>query len=176
VKLKMGLAGRFKLTMTNVTDGSVRETEWFDNIVTDSGLNGIGTTNMVARCYVGTGSTTPADTDTALTSFLAANSSGGTPVSAASVSSPYYSKNTMVYRFAAGVAAGNISEIGIAPSGTVPQPLFSHALVLDGGGSPTTVTVLSDEILDVTYEIRAYYPSAGQYWLAFPEDEPDLFF
>jgi len=31
-------------------------------------------------------------------------------------------------------------------------------LVLDGAGSPTTITVLSDEYLDVTYECRRYLP------------------
>ena len=34
--------------------------------------------------------------------------------------------------------------------------LFSRALVLDGAGSPTTITVLSTEALDVTYQINVY--------------------
>ena len=34
-----------------------------------------------------------------------------------------------------------------------------RALILDGGGSPTTLTILSDETLDVTYTIRVYPPT-----------------
>src|SRR5690606_19535929 len=36
------------------------------------------------------------------------------------------------------------------------SPLISRALVLDGIGNPTTITVLSDEILDVSYQFRTY--------------------
>lgn len=41
---------------------------------------------------------------------------------------------------------------------SAPDDLGSRSLFLDSGGSPTTVTVLSDEILQVYYEFRIYYP------------------
>jgi hypothetical protein len=59
-----------------------------------------------------------------------------------------------VYRFAPPAAAGNISEVGVG-WGTS-SGLFSRALVLDGNGAPTSVTVLSSEYLEVTYEFRLY--------------------
>ena len=34
--------------------------------------------------------------------------------------------------------------------------LFSRALILDSGGTPTTITILADETLDVIYEWRLY--------------------
>jgi hypothetical protein len=142
-------------------DGELRRsTGWFHNLVLNSGLNGIGSGVMVSSCYVGTGSTTPTAGDAALAAYLAQNNVVRSITPGAATSSPYYVKNTWVFRFNAGVATGNVSEIGIAATGTPPQPLFSRALVLDGGGSPTTITVLSDEILDVTYEIRAYAPTS----------------
>jgi hypothetical protein len=159
IKIPIQLAGRLKLDVRGPGGELRRSTGWFHNLVLDSGLNGIGTKNMIFQCYVGTGTAEPAVTDTALASFLAATSSITTRTPGASSSAPYYKKNTQIFRFPVGVAAGNVSEIGIASEGTPPKPLFSRALVLDGDGNPTTITVLSDEILDVTYEIRAYLPS-----------------
>ncbi len=38
--------------------------------------------------------------------------------------------------------------------------MCSRALILDGSGNPTTITVLADEVLDVTYELRYYISEA----------------
>jgi len=69
-------------------------------------------------------------------------------------SAPYFGWRRKTWRFAQGAAAGNLSEVGVgwATSGS----LFSRALILDSGGTPTTITVLADEFLDVTYELRQY--------------------
>jgi hypothetical protein len=69
--------------------------------------------------------------------------------------SPYYGITTIQFQFAIGGATGNLSEVGI---GTTSTQLFSRALILDGGGSPTTITVLSTEALYVTYSLRQYVP------------------
>ena len=50
--------------------------------------------------------------------------------------------------------------IGWAASGTT---LFSRALILDNGGSPTTITILSNEYLDIVYEYRVYPPEGADY-------------
>jgi hypothetical protein len=42
--------------------------------------------------------------------------------------------------------------VGWGPS----ENLFSHALILDAEGSPTSITVLSDEYLTVVYSYRIY--------------------
>lgn len=59
------------------------------------------------------------------------------------------------FRFSAGAAAGNLSEVGIGGY-YENNLLFSRALIVDDLGSPTTINVLSDEFLDVTYELRLY--------------------
>ena len=54
------------------------------------------------------------------------------------------------------MAAGNLSEVGVGWTGGA---CFSRALIVDGVGTPTTITVLGDEILDVTYEFRRSWPT-----------------
>ena len=60
-----------------------------------------------------------------------------------------------MFSFAVGAAEGNLQEVGVGWDATG-SALFSRALILDGGGSPTSITVLSDEILKVTYQFRRY--------------------
>ena len=108
-------------------------------------------------CHVGTGNTAPSVSDTALQTFVASTSTVVTNTTSVQGTAPYYGSRVTTFRFGTGVAAGNIAELGICHVGTSSGPLFSRALVLDVGGSPTTITVLSTETLDVTYELR-YYP------------------
>jgi len=127
--------------------------DWFPNLVTNGGLNRMVGGDYLYYCQVGSGSTTPAFTDTALTSRIANNSSASVTNGYLSVS-PYYAWKRIVYRFNEGVAAGNLSEVGVGWATT--GSLFSRALILDGLGDPTTITILADETLDVTYELRLY--------------------
>lgn len=138
-------------------DGRVRhDTGWFHNIITDGGLNSIGTSNdYLSQCRVGTGNAAPSALDTALQTQVATTTTVQSVSTGAQASAPYYGWLIRTWRFAAGVAAGNIAEVGV---GINAGALFSRALVLDGGGSPTTITVLSDEFLDVTYQLRIKPP------------------
>lgn len=133
----------------------------FPNLITDQGLDFMGASSTyLTACQVGTGSTAPAFTDTQLASYLAGTSNRTSAVSTAQVSvSPFYVEHVIVYRFAAGVAAGNLTEIGVSTTTTTGN-LYSRALILDGGGLPTTVTVLAGEVLDATYAHRTYAPAA----------------
>ena len=67
----------------------------------------------------------------------------------------YFWYREIVYSFGQGDAEGNLSEVGVGIQEAT-GGLFSRALILDGEGDPTTITVLSDEYLYVTYEIRRY--------------------
>lgn len=167
VDFKLEVEGRFKLVKHKVdADGNiipgteVVAADWFKNLVTNNGLDFIGTasTDYLGACQVGTGSTTPSNTDTALQSRVAGSSTINSEVYGTNNTvSPYYGWRRKTYRFVAGTLNNvNVSELGIAPTTT--GPVFSRALVLDGGGSPTTITVLVDEVLDVIYEFRLYVP------------------
>lgn len=133
--------------------------DWFPNIITDQGLERMGGfSDYVNCCQVGTGSTTPTVLDTGLVSRIAgANMTTSSP--ACTTSAPYYGYETSTYRFAAGVATGNLSEVGVGWDLTG-STLFSRALILDGAGAPTTITILADEILDINYQLRVYPPLA----------------
>jgi hypothetical protein len=131
----------------------------FDNLITDQGLDRMGNNSSWAQfCQVGSGNDAPNVADTSLETFVAASSTQQSATSGAQGSPPYFAYSTKTYRFAVGVATGNLSEVGIGWSSGA-GTLFSRALILDGGGSPTTITVLADEVLDVTYTFRVYPPA-----------------
>ena len=69
--------------------------------------------------------------------------------------SNYESKHTVTYEFALGAVVGNMAEIGVGWASTG-ATLFSRARIVDGGGSPTTITVLVTEILQATYRLTAF--------------------
>lgn len=154
VNMHSQIGARFKLVAHKGDGVPTKETEWFNNIVLDAGLARMSVGTWIDRCCVGTGNTTPAVTQTALASFLASTTSiNATTTSIQTSATPYYRSVTITWRFSMGVAAGNISEVGMGWANT---NLWNRALVLDANGNPTTITVLSDEYLDVVAEIREY--------------------
>lgn len=155
VGISSGLAGRYRIVAVK-PDGSERVlAEWFKNLITDVGLDSIGNISIthISACVVGSGSTTPSNADSALVAQIASTTTINSAPSGSQASPPYYGWHQFTFRFSAGIAAGNLAEVGIKCSN---GNLFSRALILDGVGDPTTITVLSDEVLDVTYEIRVY--------------------
>lgn len=156
MKITNELAGKFRLVAVNADTGKERVlADWFDNLILDAGLDRIGSDTIGIYCQVGSGSTAPVSTNTALNTHVAGTGSITAESHGTSDVSPYYGYLTRTYRFAQGAAAGNLSEVGIG-WGISGSTLFSRALIKDGSGNPTTITVLSNEYLDVTYELRNY--------------------
>lgn len=159
-------------------DGSVRvDSGWFPNLITDAGLDMFGgvypagyamSSIPVApyQCAVGTGNTAPAYKDTALVSEVGHSTGLNPPVSSSpkynagyNSASPAYLYATGVFVFALGAIVGNLAEIGTGATTTATPStlyLFSRALIVDGGGSPTTISVTSADQLEVTYQLRLY--------------------
>lgn len=152
------MAGWFKLEAVRA-DGSRRLlADWFPNLIVNAGLDAIGNNaTWLSQCFVGSGNNAPANTDTSLQTLVASTSSINVNTQGNSGSSPWFGTTTNTYRFAIGVATGNLAEVGV---GTDATHIFSRALILDGGGSPTTITVLSSEALDVTYQLQNNSPTA----------------
>lgn len=155
MNLKTKVAGYYKLQVIR-PDGTVRQSAEFPNLITNAGLDRMATSTYLTVCQVGSGSAAPTFADTALAARIAGTQTVQSTDVGTTSSSPYYAWATRQFRFAAGVATGNIAEVGVGWGTT--GSLFSRALVLDSGGSPTTITVLADEILDVTYQLRYYAP------------------
>ena len=153
MKAKLGMVGFFKFEAVK-RDGTKRLlADWFPNLILNAGLDRMGTANTLVGVMVGTDSTAPNSAQTSLGAQLAYTTTAvGSIVYAADTTNNYLSR-IRTQRFAEGVAAGNLTEVGV---GWASGSCFSRALILDGGGSPTTLTVLSDESLDVTYELRIY--------------------
>lgn len=152
------VSGRYRITVQN-SDGSIRkETGWFDNLVTNNGLDLMYNSDYLTACAVGTNNATPAVTDTQLGGLLASTATIQSSNTGKQLATPpYYVYTQNSYRFAQGAVVGNVAEVGVGLSST---NLFSRALVLDGSGNPTTITVLSDEILVVEYEMRLQIPGS----------------
>lgn len=157
IKMASRFSGEYKIEATNARTGKQRVlADWFPNLILDAGLDRVGiSANYYAICYVGSGNSTPTELQTGLDAQVAGTSTRISNSVTNSGAAPYYAQHTVVYRFAQGAAAGNLSEIGV---GWATGALFSRALILDGLGNPTTITVLADEFLDVTYRIRLYVP------------------
>lgn len=155
----MGVAGKYRLRVRR-PDGRVRhDSGWFSNIITDAGLNSWGSTKQGRWVHVGSGTDAPAAGNTAMQSFVASTDNTITRTTGASATAPYFGWGNETYRFAQGAAEGNLTEVGISSVSGSTGPVFSRALITDAGGSPTTITVLADEVLDVTYQIQTVPPT-----------------
>jgi hypothetical protein len=155
IEQKTRIKGEYRLVL-NAGLPTEKDTGWFDNLVLDNGLNmlGSGPTNWYANCSVGTGTAAPANAQTTLTAYLA-QKLGITSSSASNVGSPSYAgQYTAVYTFAQGAVVGNIAEVGVGP-GTGGSNLFSRSRIVDGGGTPTTLTVVALDQLTVYYRVTA---------------------
>lgn len=128
--------------------------DWFPNLITDFGRNHVGSdTSSFSYCRVGTGNTTPTFADTALETQIASTNDTATWSKAVSPTAPYYTETVITKRFASGAVVGNVAEVGMGDT-AAGGDLFSRALILDSGGNPATISVLADEILEVTYRIQ----------------------
>lgn len=156
---KVCASGRYQLIVRDAWGVEKRRTPWFDNIILDIGLNRWGTGPIIACAAIGTGTATPASTDTGLQTPAHYTTTTGTGHDAisAGISPNYNNTRTFVYRTVLGQLNGNYYEVGVGwASGS--NVMFSRALILDGGGSPTFVSVSSAEQLDIVYQLSVYPP------------------
>ena len=158
-KTTIGMKGFLRLRTINKFSGKCRiDTGWFPNTILNAGRNIMATeANWMTHCQVGTDATAPSQSDTSLLGWVAGTSTIQTTTNGQQASPPYYGWKRRTYRFAAGTVAANLSEAGIG-WGLSGSTLISRARILDPIlQTPTTITPLADELLDVTYELR-YYP------------------
>lgn len=159
LKINVGMHGEFRLV---VNEGTARERDygWFDNLILDQGLEYLGTnaaagTEYAIRyCRLGTGATAPANNQTVLDTQVAVSS--GTPSGNSCTNegaATYRSTQTVYWAFAQGDVVGNIAEIGVGWN-TTGATLFSRALILDGNGDATTITLVAIDQLTVYYRLR----------------------
>lgn len=140
-----------------------RDVADFPNLITDYGLNYFGSNSgAAAYCQVGTGTTTPTFGDTALVARVASSNTEDSSNRSQQivVGPPRFASAVSMRRFAAGtpgIAGAALAEVGFG--NVAVGNLWNRALIRDGGGSPTTITIAADEILDVYLETRLYIPT-----------------
>lgn len=164
------VAGRYRIQVCTAT-GEVREdTGWFDNLVTNYGLDLYGnvpanfdsSSTVTLRCAVGTSNTTPTVSDVNLGAQVGNSQTGGATTNTFVAGPPDYISAITTYTFPLGAIVGNIAEIGVGillvgAGGII--SLFSHALIQTSGGVPTTISVTASDQLIVTFEERLYLNS-----------------
>jgi len=168
--IKLGSKGYFGLAVykadgTEVTEKRVSDT---DNVVTYAGAYNLffGSSNydLLSRMktQVGTGTTELTRASAGLTSLLTTTSAytdsnrSGNEVSNADGTATLTSVRTN--DFSLGQVVGTISEVGlISYSGG----FIAGQLIKDEFGSPTTLTLLADEQLVVTYTLVLTYPDGS---------------
>ena len=157
---KLGMAGEYRIVARKPgIPGERVLADWFSNLITDVGLDSIATVSgWKAFCHIGTGTLAPTTDNTALQTPVASTAARSNVVNTNAGAPSYYSQSSVDYTFPVG--AGTYTEVGVSnkahTDGT--QLLFSRALIVDGSGNPTSITVLADEYLVVTYRIRIYPP------------------
>lgn len=163
-KVENKIGAIFQCRVHKVDTGElVHETPKFSNIVLDSGLAMMNHDSELwgNTCFVGAGSTPPVASQTFLDEYVAetkeiTNSQSTNNTTTA----PYYLGFARTFRFGAGVAKGNLTEVCIGKqvwNGSVYlRSGWNRALIRDVNGDPTTLTVLDDEYLDVTVDVHIY--------------------
>lgn len=139
----------------------VQEIGPFKNAITDIGLNKIGTGSAISYGYIGSGTAPATTSDTNMANFLKVSSSITAGGSDNITVAPYWKQRSVVTRFSGFTSSLNITEVGVGWGNVnAVNSLWSRALTVDALGNPVTITVLVGEILDVTYTMRYYPPTA----------------
>ena len=131
------------------------------NMILDAGITHMLTGEYpLAYIHIGSGSSQPNPKQVQLDAKFAhtsrnKNITRGYVSAEDSETGKAYGYDRLTVQFDKGAAKGNIAELGVGDN-TQGNPLWSRSLVLDKSGSPTTITVLDDEFLTVTYEARRY--------------------
>lgn len=164
----IGLKGRLRIQTKNVETGEwMQDSGWFDNLITNGLFDKIcsnsnnanqnmGATMYLTHCALGTGTTPPAITDTTLGVQYGPRTSVVDVHTTANSGAPlYYAYLTKRFVFTQGSIIGNMTEVGIFNTSTG-STCNVHALLKDGAGNPTTMTVTAIEQVYLTYELRQY--------------------
>lgn len=165
MQANMGMAGEFRCVVKRA-DGSTKiDTGYQKNLILNQGLDFFGGGNggdMMGYCVIGSGNSQPVYTqnklDTAITGVSGANFSTKYDYDAARDGNLYKTNRVKKYSFS-GLNNVNVSELGLAStySNATTYFLCTRALIKDSLGNPTTITVLSGEILEIYYKLWIVY-------------------
>ena len=151
---KSRVSGRYTIVGRR-PDGRERLIADHENLITDIGLDRWGVGSIASYCSVGSGSTTPTYSDSAMETLVAVHNSIVNTWDEVVNDGQYSTRALRVYRFNPPGANHNLSEVGVGWENDG-SGLFSRSLIKNAQGQPTTVQWLADETLDVTYGLYRY--------------------
>ena len=166
MKIQVGIAGEVRCVLRKA-DGTVKtDTGFQKNLILNQGLDFFGGghgANMTTYCAIGSGGSTPVATQTHLDAFAAITRGLYTPSASDYTytddgSDTYKTSTTHKYTFT-GVDDVNVSEVGLVSSGSASSNYYlcTRVLIKDSLGAPTTISVKSDETLDIYYKVWQVY-------------------
>lgn len=163
IKVQAGAVGHFRNVEVLDKNGAVKfQTGEFPNLITDQGLSrlystAVGDYEVFSYMKASSDSSSPQEQDTTLPGLLGSVRDTGDGVLSRNVAEGYVSK-TFTWTFPVGAVVGNVSKLATGWQGSNTGN-FSIALIRDTQGNPTSITVLADEQLRVTWELRLYWPT-----------------
>jgi len=159
MNIPITVKGRYHFKAVN-SKNEVREFPEVCNVITDIGFNRLLANSVFDNyCLVGKGvSAVFLPTQTNLELPLASTTTVQTAKKYANRSKlPFVNTSYTTYRFPVGSITTSITEVGVGWG--VTNSLFSRTLIKDLNGNPTSITLLPDEYLDVTYFLDILVPS-----------------
>lgn len=164
----IGFRGHFHVELISRA-GIIKQVLDFHNLITNDGLDKFNTLNIgscATYAGVGTGSTAPAVTDSALVAEITptathrTSANGGITVADSYVvGPPDAGQRKITYLFDFSQANGNLTEIGLFENNSTGK-MWTRQLLKDGTGTPTTVVKTVNDQLRVTYTIQIIPPQA----------------
>lgn len=155
------ISGRYKMTAVKADGSGQRELAEFPNMILNQGMDYLFTTvrgnwpqSIFRKFHVGASGAPVEAGQTGLLSPIASTADLTSPVRPAVVpgDTSYTLRWSSTRRFGEGTAAGIIAEVA-SGWGNATTGCFNRALVRDVEGNPTTVEVLADEYLDLTWTL-----------------------
>ncbi len=170
MQTNMGMAGEFRAVVKRA-DGSTKiDTGYQKNLILNQGLDFFGGdngTNMMEYCVIGSGNSQPVYTQNKLDAIVGRATGVGYSIKYdydASRDGNLYKTNKVCKYSFTGLNNVNISELGLASTydNTSNYYLCTRALIKDSQGNPTTITVLSGEILEIYYKLWAVFDTTDK--------------
>ena len=167
--LKVSFRGFFTVDLIDAKSGLIKRHLEFENLITDAGLNALGTGTSIGTLIngfmgCGTNATAPAVSDTTLGAEIAptathrSNSVGGIGDVVASGPAFAYWSRKITRLFVEAQANGNLTELGMFQTSGA-STMWCRQLFKDGAGVPTVIVKTVADQLRVTYEVRVYIPA-----------------
>lgn len=176
IEHNVGVGGQYRAVIRRA-DGSIKfDSGEQNNLIVENFFRALATGNISASggvtlpvnllgsfALVGDGTNPPAKTDTTLQSVVAgAHASGNSrttgtdDVDAPSGYKRMWMRNVYIFE---GISNKNISEVGLGQwsgNNLSGHGVYTRALIKDINGSPTTITVLAGEVLEVQYQLNMF--------------------